>query len=156
MSLICSGQLYCLQARPIVTLPCSSFFRPDARGSRAILWDNSNIVESYSGVTAPLTFSFASGAYKQVPNCVCICTYTAVSVARDTHVCLVLAVRHHCNLPCYRNILFFPFCVQCATCLRSEGRIHSLYQQWLCSTVPMSILLNIVLLLVICRCIHWP
>ncbi len=23
------------------------------------LWDNSNIVESYSGVTTPLTFSFA-------------------------------------------------------------------------------------------------
>ncbi|XP_065909543.1 rifampicin phosphotransferase-like isoform X2 [Dysidea avara] len=60
------GQLYCLQARPIVTLPCSFFFRPDARGSKAVLWDNSNIVESYSGVTTPLTFSFASRAYEQV------------------------------------------------------------------------------------------
>lgn len=32
----------------------------------ATLWDNSNIVESYSGVTSPLTFSFASYAYEQV------------------------------------------------------------------------------------------
>ena len=64
---VCTGQLYCLQARPIVTLPRSFFFCPDARGSRAVLWDNSNIVESYSGVTAPLTFSFASRAYEQVP-----------------------------------------------------------------------------------------
>lgn len=61
-----TGQLYCLQARPIVTLPLSSFFVPDARGSKAVLWDNSNIVESYSGVTSPLTFSFASKAYEQV------------------------------------------------------------------------------------------
>ena len=68
---VCTGQLYCLQARPIVTLPCSFFFRPDARGSKAVLWDNSNIVESYSGVTTPLTFSFASRAYEQVPICVC-------------------------------------------------------------------------------------
>lgn len=61
-----TGQLYCLQARPIVTLPFSSFFTSDARGSKAVLWDNSNIVESYSGVTSPLTFSFASKAYEQV------------------------------------------------------------------------------------------
>ena len=66
VSLLCAGQLYCLQARPIVTLPHSLFFVPDARGSRAVLWDNSNIVESYSGVTTPLTFSFASKAYEQV------------------------------------------------------------------------------------------
>lgn len=65
-TVIYTGQLYCLQARPIVTLPLSSFFVPDARGTKAVLWDNSNIVESYSGVTSPLTFSFASKAYEQV------------------------------------------------------------------------------------------
>lgn len=33
-------------------------------GERRI-WDNSNIVESYSGVTTPLTFSFARGVYEE-------------------------------------------------------------------------------------------
>jgi rifampicin phosphotransferase len=45
-----------LQARPITTL---------AAGERRI-WDNSNIVESYAGVTTPLTFSFARGVYEDV------------------------------------------------------------------------------------------
>jgi len=30
------------------------------------IWDNSNIAESYGGVTTPLTFSFASKAYEEV------------------------------------------------------------------------------------------
>ena len=49
-----------------MTLPPSCFFDKSATGSQAVLWDNSNIVESYSGVTSPLTFSFASRAYEQV------------------------------------------------------------------------------------------
>ncbi len=62
------GKLYFLQTRPIVVLPPSIFFGDAAVGSPAlgtepILWDNSNIVESYSGVTTPLTFSFAEHAY---------------------------------------------------------------------------------------------
>ena len=61
------GQLFCLQARPIVTLPPSCFFEGEEVGM-ATLWDNSNIVESYSGVTSPLTFSFASYAYETVSN----------------------------------------------------------------------------------------
>ena len=36
---------------------------PDAR---LTIWDNSNIVESYSGVTTPLTFSFAREIYEDV------------------------------------------------------------------------------------------
>ncbi len=48
------GQLYVLQTRPI-TVPIP--------WGRRLLWDNSNIVESYSGVTTPLTFSFANRAY---------------------------------------------------------------------------------------------
>ena len=36
---------------------------PDAR---LTIWDNSNIVESYSGVTTPLTFSFAREIYEYV------------------------------------------------------------------------------------------
>ena len=49
--------LYLLQSRPITTLAPQSAYT---------LWDNSNIVESYSGVTAPLTFSFARYVYAEV------------------------------------------------------------------------------------------
>ncbi|KAJ3412931.1 hypothetical protein HDV05_008719 [Chytridiales sp. JEL 0842] len=60
-----SSQLRCVQVRPVVTLPNSLFFQKknSPQGMEPILWDNSNIVESYSGVTTPLTFSFASEAY---------------------------------------------------------------------------------------------
>ncbi len=49
------GGLVVLQSRPITTLR-------DA----PVLWDNSNIIESYSGVTTPLTFSFARSVYAHV------------------------------------------------------------------------------------------
>ncbi|KAF8981029.1 hypothetical protein BGZ46_003323, partial [Entomortierella lignicola] len=44
--------------------PNSLGFAP--QGMSVTLWDNSNIVESYSGVTTPLTFSFASYNYRIV------------------------------------------------------------------------------------------
>ncbi len=47
-------KLWMLQARPITTL----------KGELRI-WDNSNIVESYSGLTLPLTFSYARAAYEE-------------------------------------------------------------------------------------------
>ena len=56
-----ADRLVLLQARPVTTLQAL----PDPDASRAI-WDNSNIVESYSGVTTPLTFSFARDAYRHV------------------------------------------------------------------------------------------
>ncbi len=52
-----NGKLYLLQARPITTLPKLSEFN---------VFDNSNIVESYSGVTSPMTFSFARYVYREV------------------------------------------------------------------------------------------
>ncbi len=54
-----NGKLFLLQARPITSL--ANLPEPD--GVRAI-WDNSNIAESYSGITTPLTFSFARRAYE--------------------------------------------------------------------------------------------
>ncbi len=54
------SDLYVLQARPITRLP----ERDDAAFSTA--FDNSNIEESYCGVTTPLTFSFARKAYERV------------------------------------------------------------------------------------------
>jgi pyruvate,water dikinase len=53
------GELYLLQARPITA-------RPRATEPRRIVWDNSNIQESFCGVTTPLTFSFATRVYASV------------------------------------------------------------------------------------------
>ena len=58
---IAGGRLHLLQARPITALPASG----GDENARQI-WDNSNIVESYGGVTTPLTFSFARRAYEGV------------------------------------------------------------------------------------------
>jgi rifampicin phosphotransferase len=51
-------RLRILQSRPITGLP-------EADGERRV-WDNSNIIESYSGITSPLTFSFARAVYEDV------------------------------------------------------------------------------------------
>jgi pyruvate,water dikinase len=53
--------LWLLQSRPITTLGQV----PDPGGLPA-LWDNSNIAESYGGVTTPLTYAFARRAYEEV------------------------------------------------------------------------------------------
>ena len=58
---ISDGKLFLLQSRPITTLGNL----PDPDGVLNI-WDNSNIIESYSGVTTPLTFSFARHVYEGV------------------------------------------------------------------------------------------
>jgi rifampicin phosphotransferase len=52
-------KLYVLQTRPITTL--TTVGPPERR-----VWDNSNIAESYGGVTTPLTFSFARAVYEDV------------------------------------------------------------------------------------------
>lgn len=59
--------LYILQARPITVLgnPADGQRDTSADGERRV-WDNSNIVESYAGVTSPLTFSFARSVYEDV------------------------------------------------------------------------------------------
>ena len=59
-------RLFILQTRPITTLPPESFYDENVIGSHYTLWDNANIIESYEGITSPLTFSFASRAYRQV------------------------------------------------------------------------------------------
>lgn len=53
------GILYILQSRPVTT--------PVLNGEGTLyIWDNSNIVESYGGLTAPLTFDFARHVYHHV------------------------------------------------------------------------------------------
>ena len=61
------GRLYLLQSRPITSLAALA----DPDGER-IVWDNSNITESYAGVTTPLTFSFARRAYEEVYRQFCL------------------------------------------------------------------------------------
>jgi len=51
------GRLFLLQTRPITTLTA-----PVPAGTETI-FDNANVVESYPGVTSPLTFSFIQDAY---------------------------------------------------------------------------------------------
>jgi phosphohistidine swiveling domain-containing protein len=53
------GALHVLQTRPVTTLARQSAGYPN-------LWDNSNIVESYGGLTAPLSFTFALRNYRNV------------------------------------------------------------------------------------------
>lgn len=60
------GQLFTLQTRPITTLPPDALFDACVTGGDVVIWDNSNIIESYSGVTTPLTFSHVSRAYREV------------------------------------------------------------------------------------------
>ncbi len=55
------GKLYILQARPITTLE-----NLVDKSQQEVIWDNSNIIESYSGVTTPLTFSFIKDVYTEV------------------------------------------------------------------------------------------
>jgi rifampicin phosphotransferase len=55
------NSLCVLQTRPITSLPA-----PAEPAGDTIVWDNSNIQESYCGVTTPLTFTFASRAYSTV------------------------------------------------------------------------------------------
>jgi pyruvate,water dikinase len=55
------GKLFLLQSRPITSLAGM----PDPDGGLN-LWDNSNIAESYGGVTTPLTYTFARRAYEEV------------------------------------------------------------------------------------------
>lgn len=56
-----AGKLWLLQSRPITTLGHA----PDPEDELRV-WDNSNIAESYGGVTTPLTFSFARRVYESV------------------------------------------------------------------------------------------
>lgn len=55
--------LYLLQTRPITAIVNTS---AQQFGKNRIIWDNSNIVESYPGVTTPLTFSYIKTAYESV------------------------------------------------------------------------------------------
>jgi rifampicin phosphotransferase len=72
---LAGDELYLLQSRPITSLA------PQHASSGALaLWDNSNIVESYGGVTTPLTYAFARYVYEEVYRQ--FCRIIGVSEAR--------------------------------------------------------------------------
>lgn len=62
-----NNELFLLQARPITNLNKIA----DSVNGDYILWDNSNIIESYPGVTTPLTFSFISKSYESAYKIFC-------------------------------------------------------------------------------------
>jgi phosphohistidine swiveling domain-containing protein len=85
------GRLFLLQSRPITGL--ASKVDPD--GVRAI-WDNSNIAESYSGITTPFTFSFARRAYEHVYRQFCRLMRVdeaAIEAKADMFCCMLGLVR---------------------------------------------------------------
>ena len=61
-----NGKLYLLQSRPITSLR-----KFTAKSGYINIWDNSNIAESYNGITTPLTFSFIRLAYEHVYREMC-------------------------------------------------------------------------------------
>ena len=73
-----AGAVYLLQSRAVTAL--ADVADPD--GAR-ILWDNSNIIESYGGMTTPLTYSFARRAYAEVYQEFCRVLRVPESTIRD-------------------------------------------------------------------------
>ncbi|MDR1688705.1 MAG: hypothetical protein LBS21_08870 [Clostridiales bacterium] len=61
-----NGKLYLLQSRPITAMR-----KFTVKSGFINIWDNSNIAESYNGITTPLTFSFIRLAYEHVYREMC-------------------------------------------------------------------------------------
>lgn len=101
--------IYILQSRPITGLP---EYGP-AAGNRQV-WDNSNIIESYSGVTTPMTFSFIRRAYTIVYHCFAEVMGIPDQVVRDNQPVFenmlgLIRGQVYYNLPnWYRLVRLFP------------------------------------------------
>ncbi|MBU0681600.1 MAG: hypothetical protein KKD73_09280 [Proteobacteria bacterium] len=81
-SIDAAGRLFILQARPITTI---KEYGPAA--GNCLIWDNSNIIESYSGPTTPMTFSFIRHAYTIVYHCFSqVMGISAKDVHKNRHV----------------------------------------------------------------------
>jgi pyruvate,water dikinase len=79
---VADGRMHLLQSRPITSLAAL----PDPDGALNI-WDNSNIAESYGGVTTPLTFSFARHIYEEVYRQFCrIMAVPAKTIAANERI----------------------------------------------------------------------
>ncbi|HCK75874.1 MAG TPA: phosphoenolpyruvate synthase, partial [Gammaproteobacteria bacterium] len=99
------GRLWLLQSRPITTL--HNLSDPDGL---VRVWDNSNIAESYGGVTSPLTYTFARRAYEEVYRQFCVLMRVPSSVIgahADTFRCMIglLRGRVYYNLVSWHKVL---------------------------------------------------
>lgn len=74
----CGRKLYLLQSRDI-----TSSKKWSLEAEQFGLWDNSNIVESYGGVTTPLTFSVARTAYREAYQHYCKVVGVSAQTIRD-------------------------------------------------------------------------
>ena len=110
-----NGIFYCVQTRPITNLPPEGFYKKSVKGEEFILWDNSNITESYNGVTTPLTFSHVSKAYRQVYLQYCEVMGVPADVIKANEVTFrnmlgLIRGRVYYNLGnWYKMIFLFPF-----------------------------------------------
>jgi pyruvate,water dikinase len=104
-----AGKLWLLQSRPITTLGLA----PDPDDTLRV-WDNSNIAESYGGVTTPLTFSFARRIYESVYREFCkLMSVPGERIARSEEVFpqmlgLIRGRVYYNLLSWYRLIALFP------------------------------------------------
>ncbi|MEI6177763.1 MAG: PEP/pyruvate-binding domain-containing protein, partial [Verrucomicrobiota bacterium] len=104
-----AGKLWLLQSRPITTLGHT----PDPDDTLRV-WDNSNIAESYGGVTTPLTFSFARRIYDSVYREFCaLMSVPKKRIERADHVFPqmlgLIRGRVYYNLPnWYRTLALLP------------------------------------------------
>lgn len=107
-------RLYLVQTRPITGLPPAGYYDEKICGRTPYLWDNSNIIESYSGVTSPLTFSFASRSYYQIYVEFCHVMGVPVRLIEEKSVAFrnllgLLRGRVYYNLPnWYQLVLILP------------------------------------------------
>jgi rifampicin phosphotransferase len=98
-------ELYLLQSRPITTLAT----RPDPDATLRV-WDNSNIAESYGGITTPLTYTFARRAYEEVYRQFCRIMGVPggrIDANSDTFRCMIgmLRGRVYYNLASWYRVL---------------------------------------------------
>lgn len=104
-----NGKLHVLQSRPITSIAAQG----DPDGVLNI-WDNSNIAESYGGVTTPLTYAFARRAYEEVYRQFCrLMAVPASRISRNAHVfhCMIGLVRgrvYYNLLNWYRVLAMLP------------------------------------------------
>lgn len=117
------GKLWLLQSRPITTLGLT----PDPHDTLRV-WDNSNIAESYGGVTTPLTFSFARRIYESVYREFCkLMSVPQERIARSEEVFpqmlgLIRGRVYYNLLSWYRLIALFPgFQLNCGFMERMMG-----------------------------------
>ncbi|MGB8354115.1 MAG: PEP/pyruvate-binding domain-containing protein, partial [Chthoniobacteraceae bacterium] len=103
------GKLYLLQSRPVTSIAGQG----DPDGVLNI-WDNSNIAESYGGVTTPLTYSFARRAYEEVYRQFCkLMAVPESRISKNAHVfhCMIGLVRgrvYYNLLNWYRVLAMLP------------------------------------------------